>query len=79
MNMNPMQLIGMIRNGQNPQQLMMNLLEQQMGNNPIGQNLLSLAKQGKTEDIEKIVRNLAGQQGIDFDKEFTNFKQMLGL
>lgn len=79
MNINPMQLIGMIRNGQNPQQLMMNLLEQQMGNNPIGQNLLSLAKQGKTEDIEKIVRNLAGQQGIDFDKEFTNFKQMLGL
>lgn len=79
MNMNPMQLIGMIRNGQNPQQLVMNLLEQNMGNNPMGQNLLKLAKEGKTKDIEQIARNLVGQQGVDFDKEFANFKQMMGL
>lgn len=79
MNMNPMQLISMIRNGQNPQQLVMNLLEQNMGNNPMGQNLLKLAKEGKTNEIEQIARNLVGQQGVDFDKEFANFKQMMGL
>lgn len=77
--MNPMQLIQMLRSGQNPQQLAMNLLENQMGSTPMGQNLLNLARNGRSADIEQIARNLAKQQGIDFDKEFTSFKQMLGL
>lgn len=78
--MNPMQLMQMIRNGQNPQQIAMNLLQQNgVGNTPMGENLLNLAKNGKTADIEQIARNLAKQQGIDFDKEFTAFRQMMGL
>lgn len=78
--MTPMQFAQMIRSGQmNPQQLAMNLLQQNMGNSPVGANLMQLAKEGKTADIEQIVRNLAKQQGIDFDKEFTSFRQMLGL
>lgn len=79
MEMNPIQLIQMIKNGQNPQQLMMSLLEQQMGNTPIGQNLINLAKEGRTGDIEKIARNLFQQKGQDFDKEFNAFRQQLGL
>lgn len=79
MPMNPMQLIQMIRSGQNPQQLAMNLLEQNMANTPMGANLLELVKNGKNADIEQIARNLAKQQGMDFDKEFASFKQMLGL
>lgn len=78
-NLNPMQLMQMLRSGQNPQQLAMNLLEQNMGSSPMGANLLQLAKAGKTADIEQIVRNLAQQKGIDFDKEFTAFRQTLGL
>ena len=76
---NPMQIVQMIRSGQNPQQLAMNLLQQNMGNTPMGQNLLKLAQNGQTADIEQIARNLAKQQGIDFDKEFTAFRQQLGL
>ena len=80
MNGNPMQLVQKLRSGQiNPQQLAMNLLQQNMGNTPMGQNLMNLAKEGKTADIEQIARNLAKQQGIDFDKEFASFKQTLGL
>lgn len=45
----------------------------------MGQNLLSLAKQNKSNEIETIVRNIAQQRGIDFDKEFGAFKQMLGI
>ena len=77
--MNPMQLIQMIRNGQNPQQLTLNILESQMGNNPFGANLLDLAKQNKTEEIEQIARNLLSQRGLNYDKEFADFKKMLGL
>lgn len=77
--MNPMELIQMIRNGQNPQQLTLSILEQQMGNTPFGANLIDLAKNNKTEEIEKIARNIAQQRGLDYDKEFANFKKMLGL
>lgn len=77
--MNLMELIQMIRNGQNPQQLTLSILEQQMGNTPFGANLIDLAKNNKTEEIEKIARNIAQQRGLDYDKEFTAFKKMLGL
>lgn len=76
---NPMQLIAAIKNGQNPQQLMLSILEGQMSNTPIGQNLLQLAKQGNTKGIEQIARNLSKQQGIDFDTEFAAFCKMLGV
>lgn len=76
---NPMYLIQMIKSGQNPQQLMLNILEGQAASNPMSANLLELAKQGRTADIEKIARNIAKERGIDFDKEFTAFKQMLGV
>lgn len=77
--MNPNELIQMIRNGQNPQQLVLSILEQQAQANPFDTNLLQLAKENDTAGIEQIARNLAQQRGLDFDKEFTNFKNMLGL
>lgn len=72
---NPMQLIAQIRQGKNPQQLMMQILESQAQNNPVMNNLLTMAKENRTADIEKFARNLAASQGIDFDKEFTRFRK----
>lgn len=72
-------IIQLMQRGQNPEQLAMTLLQQRLGNNPVAQNLLSLAQSGRTNDIEQIARNLAQQQGIDFDSEFPAFKKMLGL
>lgn len=76
---NPAQLIQMIKSGKNPQQLMMNVLETQAQNNPIYANLTQMAKQGRTRDIEQFARNLATSQGLDFDKEFAAFRQRTGL
>ena len=76
---NPNDLIKMIKSGSNPQQLMLSVLEQRAMGNPIYQNLMQLAKEGKTSEIEQFARNLAQQQGIDFDKEFNAFRQKLGL
>ena len=77
MNVNPMQLLQMIKGGKNPQQLVMSLLQQQSQNNPVLQNAMSLAQNGKTSDLEILARNLASQKGLDFDKEFANFKNQL--
>ena len=75
--MNPMDFLLMVKNGQNPQQMILNILQQ--GNNPMSQNLFNLAKQGNTAQIEQIARNLCAQRGMDFDKEFNSFKQQLGI
>lgn len=77
MNINPMQLIQLIKNGNNPQQLLMNILQQQGNNNPILQNAVNLAQNGDVSALEMIARNLAQQRGLDFDKEFANFKNQL--
>jgi catalase (peroxidase I) len=77
---NPMDLIQMIKSGSNPQQLMMSILEQNMGNNnPMMANLMQLAKNNDTAAIEKFARNLAKESGVDFDKEFGNFRRNFGI
>lgn len=75
----PKMLIQMIRQGKNPQQLMLSVLQGQAYNSPLGMNLLNLAQQGRTDELEKVVRNIYSQQGgQDFDKEFEAFKRALG-
>lgn len=76
---NPMQVIMAIRNGQNPQQIVMNILQERMSQTPMGQNLIALAQNNQTAQIEQIARNICNQRGIDFDKEFNSFKDSLGI
>lgn len=73
------QFMQMIRNGNNPQAMIMNMLQQQAGNSPLGQNLLKLAQNNDGKGIEQIARNLCSQRGLDFDQEFATFKKQLGL
>lgn len=74
-NVDPVELIKQIRGGRNPQQLMLSILESQAATNPIYANLRDLAREGRTVEIEAFARNLAKEQGIDFDKEFSLFKK----
>lgn len=76
---NPMQLVQMIRQGKNPQQLMLSVLQTRAQNNPMMQNLLSLAQSGNTQGIQQVARNLARERGIDYDKSFSEFKSLMGL
>ena len=76
---NPMMLIQMIKQGQNPQQLLMSILEGSAATNPINSNLLDMVKNRKTADIETFARNYFASQGKDFDAEFRAFKETYGL
>ena len=78
-NVDPRLLVQAIKSGQNPQQLMLNILQNNMASSPMSGNLYQLAKSGNTAEIEKIVRNIAKSQGIDFDAEFPAFVENLGL
>lgn len=56
--MNLAQLIQNAKSNANPQQLVLNFLEKPMSSSPIGANLVQLAKEGKSAEIEKIARNI---------------------
>lgn len=78
-NLNPMQIMQLIQSGNNPQQLVMQLLEQQAQNNPMAANVLEMAKQNKTLDIEQVVKNIMQTKGLDYNKEVMAFKNLFGL
>lgn len=71
----PEYFIQMIRQGKNPEQLMMDFLQKQMGDSP----LLGMAQRRDGRGIEQFARNYYKQQGKDFDKEFQAFRQMFGI
>lgn len=78
-NLNPMQIMQLIQSGNNPQQLVMQLLEQQAQNNPMAANVLEMAKQNKVPDIEQVVKNIMQTKGLDYNKEVVAFKNLFGL
>ena len=77
--MNPMLFMQMVRSGRNPQEMILNMLQNSAGKTPMGQNLITMAKNNDIKGIEQVARNLCAQRGLDFDKEFAAFKQQLGL
>ena len=67
------QILQMLRSGQNPQQIAMQFLQAKQ--NPMMNNWIQLAQQGKTQELENIARNITKSQGRDFDTEFKAFRQ----
>ena len=57
----PNVLIQMIRQGNNPQQLMLSILQGQAYSTPLGRNLLNLVQTGQTDELEKVIRNIYAQ------------------
>ncbi len=78
-NPNMMQFMQMMKAARNPQQAIMNMLENQVGQNPMAKNLLELAKYNDAKGVENVARNIMKEQGLDFDEEFNNFKRMFGF
>ena len=80
MNNNPlMQLIAQLQQSSNPQQMLINIMEQNIQNNPVAANMIQLLKDGNYEEFEKVARNVAKEKGIDYDAEYARFRQRLGL
>lgn len=73
--MNPVEMIkGFVGKGMNPEQILQNMMGKN-NNNPVFNNLVKMAKEGNSDGIENFARNLFKEQGRDFDKEFSEFRQ----
>jgi len=60
----------------NPKELLINFMQQNNAN-PMINNLIQMAKDGNTQQVETFARNAFKEQGRDFDKEFAQFKSYL--
>lgn len=76
-NLNPLQLISMLRGG-NPQQIAQQIIQQNYPNNPMMQQLLNLGQQGDVQSLQKIAQQICAQQGYNFETEMNNLMSMLG-
>lgn len=65
----------------NPLQIILNQMinSPQVKSNPMAQNVINMAKNGDVDGIEQFGRNIAKEKGIDFDKEFANFKNQFHI
>lgn len=65
---------------QDPSAIVTNMVNEAASQgNPIMQNLANLIKEGRTDEIEDIVRNVAKERGLDYDKEFKAFRDTFKL
>ena len=79
---NPQDMLKLISGfkNQDPSAIVANMVNEaaQQGN-PIMTNLANLIQEGKTSEIENVVRNIAKERGLDYDKEFKAFRQTFKL
>lgn len=75
-----MNMLMQIMQGKNPQQMILNYLQQsQIGSTPMGQNLMQLTQKGDYGALEQIAKNICQQKGLNYEEQFRNFKQSLGM
>lgn len=78
--MNPMmQLMQMMKSGGNPQQMIMNMMRQNSGNNPVMNNALQMMEKGDNAGLEKLARNLCKERNIDPDEAANQIKSQFGM
>ena len=75
-NINPMQLIAMLKNG-NPQQIAQQLIQQNFPNDPLMQNLYQMAARGNSKGVENFARQYLSQHGKDLNTEMASFIELL--
>lgn len=55
----------------NPKEMLANFMSKNQ--NPMFNNLISMAQKGDSKGVESFARNLFKERGRDFDKEFAEF------
>lgn len=70
--MNPLQLISMIKQNNNPINFMQNIL----GSNPQFQRVMQMVNGKTPEEMKQVAMNLCEQQGIDFSQAVNQMKSM---
>ncbi len=77
--MNPMALVQMLRGGGNPQAMLMNIMKQNAGNNPVLNNTMQMMEKNDYKGIEQLARNLGKEKGVQVDDLFNQIRGQFGM
>ena len=75
---NPMQMIQMIKGG-SPQNMILNAMRQQAGNNPVLNNAINLAQKGDVNALKNLAYNIGRENGIDVDQQLEQLKGQFNI
>nr|DAG63663.1 MAG TPA: hypothetical protein [Caudoviricetes sp.] len=77
--MNPMQLMQMMRSGENPQQALITMMKRQAGNNPVMNNAIQMMEKGDSAGVEQLARNLCKEKNLNPDDVLSQIKTQFGM
>ena len=63
----------------NPMNMIVSRLKQRMGNNPMVNNVISMAQKNDVGGLEQFARNLAKEKGVNIDDYYNQACQMFGV
>lgn len=77
---NPMQMISqMMKGGGNPQAMIMDMMKKQAGDNPIMKNALDMMEKGDSKGVERLVKNVCNEKGIDPNEAVKQIMNQFGM
>lgn len=76
--MNPsLQMIAQLMRGRNPQEVAMQLIQNQKINDPNINQLIKFAQSNQTDDFVNLAQELFKQRGLDLNSEFQAFMKLI--
>ena len=75
---NPMQLFQMAKGG-NPQQMIIDAVKKQTGNNPVLNNAIEMAENHDAKGLENLARNLCKTNGLNADDIVNQVRSQFGM
>lgn len=75
--MNQLQQIAMLMRGRNPEQVALQIIQNQKITDPNITQLVQFAQSGNTNDFVNLAQQIFKQRGLNLDDEFNNFMKML--
>ena len=75
---NPMQLIQMAKGG-NSQQMIIDAVKKQTGNNPVLNNAIEMAENHDAKGLENLARNLCKTNGLNADDIVNQVRSQFGM
>lgn len=70
-------IISALKQGGSPQKIVMQMMQTMGPQNNMFSQMINMANNGQTRDLENMARQIFTQNGRSFDSEFTNFKNMI--
>lgn len=75
--MNNLQIIAQLMKGRNPQEVVMQLIQNQKINDPNINLLVKYAQSNQADDFANLAQELFKQRGLDLNQEFWSFMKLL--